>query len=200
MSQSRVERRKEKTRRMLIAGALELFHEKGMHWTKVEDITERADVGKGTFYRHFETKEALIQEVLQEGIEILLGQVQEALQSAEPQDSMAQTVIGAQLDFFLQHPEYLMLFHQIRGSLQMNSQSVKELRDVYSGYLARLAMVVRPAVHASPSGSSAREVAMALSTFTSELLIDHLLFDKGDVRGRRDALQAQLERSIHALM
>jgi len=39
-----------------------------------------------------------------------------------------------------------------------------------------------------------------VSAFTSGLLIDHLLFDKGDVRGRREALQTQLERSIQALI
>jgi len=186
---------------MLIEGALELFYEKGLHWTKVEDITERADVGKGTFYRHFETKEALIQEILQQGFDALLARIQEAVQSPAPNGSPAHAVIQAQLSFYLQHPEYLLLFHQVRGLLQMRSESVKELRDVYNGYLARLALIVRPALGGTTRPiSSARELAMALSAFTSGLLIDHLLFDKGDVRGRRDTLQAQLERSIQALM
>ncbi len=62
---SRVERRKERTRRALLAVALELFHQKGIYWTKIEDITERADIGKGTFYQHFETKEDLLEVLLE---------------------------------------------------------------------------------------------------------------------------------------
>ncbi len=53
---SRIERRREKTRRLLIEVALGLFYEKGIYRTKIEDITERADIGKGTFYQYFETK------------------------------------------------------------------------------------------------------------------------------------------------
>ena len=60
---TRVERRKEKTHRVLSEVALGLFYEKSIYWTKIEDITQGADVGKGTFYQYFETKEALIQEL-----------------------------------------------------------------------------------------------------------------------------------------
>ena len=198
---SRVERRKERTRRLLIEGARGLFYEKGLYLTKVEDITERADVGKGTFYRYFETKEVLVQEILQEGFDILLARLEKALQSADCDSSMAQTLISAQLRFYLQHPDYLLLFHQVRGSLRMNSPSVKELRAVYNGYLARLAEIVHPVVHgAARSANSAQELAMALSAFTSGLLIDHLFFDKGGVHASRKAIQTQLERSIQALI
>jgi AcrR family transcriptional regulator len=57
---ARVARRKQKTQEILLQVALGLFSEKGIHWTKIEDITERADIGKGTFYKYFPTKEALI--------------------------------------------------------------------------------------------------------------------------------------------
>ncbi|HET6369785.1 MAG TPA: TetR/AcrR family transcriptional regulator, partial [Nitrospiria bacterium] len=69
---TRTERRKEKTRRLLMDVALNLFFEKGIYWTKIEDITQRADVGKGTFYQYFETKEAQLQELLERGLGILL--------------------------------------------------------------------------------------------------------------------------------
>ena len=200
-AQNRVERRKEKTRRLLIEGARGLFYEKGLHLTKVEDITERADVGKGTFYRYFETKEVLVQEILQEGFDILLSRLRDALQSTDCDNSMAQALIGAQVRFYLQHPDYLLLFHQVRGSLRMSALSEKALRGVYNGYLARLAEMVHPALPgAAGSAHTAQELAMALSAFTSGLLIDHLFFDKGGVHVRRKEIQTQLERSIQALI
>jgi AcrR family transcriptional regulator len=57
---SRRERRKLETRRGLLEAALALFREKGYNETTVEEITERADVAKGTFFNYFPSKEELL--------------------------------------------------------------------------------------------------------------------------------------------
>jgi AcrR family transcriptional regulator len=59
---SRRERKKLETRQALLESALVLFHEKGFDGTTVEDITERADVAKGTFFNYFSSKEVLLRE------------------------------------------------------------------------------------------------------------------------------------------
>jgi len=60
VKQSRRERKKEETKQRILEVALELFRRQGFAATTVEQITEGADVGKGTFYNYFETKEAVI--------------------------------------------------------------------------------------------------------------------------------------------
>lgn len=56
----RRERRRAETRTRLFRAALELFAERGFLETTVEDITEKADVGKGTFFNYFPTKEHVL--------------------------------------------------------------------------------------------------------------------------------------------
>ena len=56
----RRERRRLETREGLYRAALELFGERGFLETTVEDITEAADVGKGTFFNYFPTKEHVL--------------------------------------------------------------------------------------------------------------------------------------------
>jgi AcrR family transcriptional regulator len=56
----RRERRSVETRERLYRAALQLFAERGFQETTVEDITEAADVGKGTFFNYFETKEHVL--------------------------------------------------------------------------------------------------------------------------------------------
>ena len=56
---NRFERRKARTRDDLIAAATRVLAEKGLHGTKIADIAAAADVGVGTFYLHFATKDAL---------------------------------------------------------------------------------------------------------------------------------------------
>lgn len=56
----RRERRTAETRERLFRSALDLFARKGFTETTVEDITEAADVGKGTFFNYFPSKDHIL--------------------------------------------------------------------------------------------------------------------------------------------
>ena len=53
-------RRSAETRERLFAASVRLFAEKGFAETTVEDITNAADVGKGTFFNYFPSKEHIL--------------------------------------------------------------------------------------------------------------------------------------------
>ncbi|MGP8083429.1 MAG: TetR/AcrR family transcriptional regulator [Terracidiphilus sp.] len=74
----RRERRAAETRLRLFRCALQLIAKSGFPNVTVEDITEAADVGKGTFFNYFESKE----HVLGVMAEIQLGKVREAISAA----------------------------------------------------------------------------------------------------------------------
>jgi len=57
-------RRKRETRAKLLAAALRLIAEKGVDSVTINEITEAADVGFGSFYNHFESKEAIYEALL----------------------------------------------------------------------------------------------------------------------------------------
>jgi AcrR family transcriptional regulator len=54
------DRRVRRTRRALIDAFLCLVEEKGYEKTTVQDILDRADVGRSTFYAHYRDKEAVL--------------------------------------------------------------------------------------------------------------------------------------------
>jgi len=56
----RRERKTAATRDRIYRAALELFSERGLSSVTVEQITQRADVGKGTFFNYFANKEAIL--------------------------------------------------------------------------------------------------------------------------------------------
>src|SRR5919199_5007911 len=65
---SRLERRKARTRAALVRAAQALIAD-GKTAVSVLEITQAADVGLGSFYNHFETKEQLYQAAVEDALE-----------------------------------------------------------------------------------------------------------------------------------
>lgn len=61
---SRVERKKEETKKKIIAVAMKLFVEQGVDSTTMEQIAAEVDIAKGTLYNYFPVKEAIIDEYI----------------------------------------------------------------------------------------------------------------------------------------
>lgn len=61
-------RRRASTRQSLLEAARRLFAERGVENTRINEITDEADVGFGTFYNHFDSKDAIVEAVLSEAI------------------------------------------------------------------------------------------------------------------------------------
>jgi AcrR family transcriptional regulator len=59
-SSDRRQRRSSQTRERLFRAALDLFAQHGFADTTVEDITNAADVGKGTFFNYFPSKDHIL--------------------------------------------------------------------------------------------------------------------------------------------
>ena len=57
---NRLERKKSNTREKIFSTAIKLFKNKGYENTTVDEIVEKADVAKGTFFNYFPTKSSLL--------------------------------------------------------------------------------------------------------------------------------------------
>ena len=62
---SRMDRKKEETRRKIIAVAMDLFERQGFSSTTMDQIAEKVDIAKGTLYNYFPAKEAILDEFMQ---------------------------------------------------------------------------------------------------------------------------------------
>ncbi|GAB2471216.1 hypothetical protein GCM10027030_02350 [Luteococcus sediminum] len=60
MASERVERRQAATRQRIVEAAMGLFLSQGFEQTSVAQISEAADIGKGTFFTYFATKQAVL--------------------------------------------------------------------------------------------------------------------------------------------
>src|SRR5437016_11093492 len=80
----RRQRRSMEIRERLFRAALNLFAQKGFLETTVEDITEAADVGKGTFFNYFPSKDHILLAFGEMQLGKLEAAVDEARRTNEP--------------------------------------------------------------------------------------------------------------------
>ena len=74
-SRTRHDQRKAETRQRLIDAARELIADIGYNRVEILQITERANVSKATFYKHFTNKEDCVRELMQRGFDALLAEI-----------------------------------------------------------------------------------------------------------------------------
>ncbi len=144
-STSRRERRKERTRRALLDVALALFARRGIYGTRIEDITDRADLGKGAFYNYFDSKDDLVAILLTEAVEILDRNFLSRIVPTTTPTERVGALAGEHERFFETHPDYPVLFHQARGLLMLDTSTSSRLRLVMRDYLVRLQRRLAPA-------------------------------------------------------
>ncbi len=60
------DRRNQKTRQAIRQAFVEIVREKGLLGASVQEVTERANVSRGTFYAHFADKYALVDSIVRE--------------------------------------------------------------------------------------------------------------------------------------
>jgi AcrR family transcriptional regulator len=82
---NRHERHRLQTRKSLIESTLQLVLEKGFDSISIQDITDRADLGRGTFYIHFKDKEEVVWTAFQNSFESLEQEAHKQLDRQMPQ-------------------------------------------------------------------------------------------------------------------
>ncbi len=147
---SRRDRRKIATREALITAAQEVIAVKGVYLAVIEEITERADVAKGSFYQYFRNRDELLDVLLTHR----LDELRMRIEATPPMGTFAacvRTLIGHHLDYFLYREDFLLFLHQLRGLITLNTEETLAVRDTYRRYLGFLAAQL-PVNDALPSG------------------------------------------------
>jgi AcrR family transcriptional regulator len=94
-------------RERLYRAALQLFAERGYQKTTVEDITEAADVGKGTFFNYFPTKEHVLATYGEERVAAMERALEEAKSGKRPVLAVLQDLISDLAGHSSESPELL---------------------------------------------------------------------------------------------
>ncbi|MFC9490766.1 TetR/AcrR family transcriptional regulator [Streptomyces hydrogenans] len=118
------DRRVRRTRAALRQALVELVLDKGFHAVTVEEITERADVGRATFYAHYRDKEDLLVGVVRD-----LAEDRERLLPAVRQ-AHAEGFTGLPVKYIFEHAEQEKPVYQVILRGEGDGRALREFTDL----------------------------------------------------------------------
>lgn len=175
----------EKTRRRILASALSLFVRKGYERTTFNDIAARLKMTKGAVYWHFESKERLLVELVEEALAKFRRQLEELMPHGELTFPAVADVMIKNAMHMVDDPKSAEFFRLMKCQIKWSDDSMAKVReDLLANTQSGPMQAFRDAVKADIAAGRARPdvdaeevaiVAIALWDGLVQSRIDHFL-------------------------
>jgi TetR/AcrR family fatty acid metabolism transcriptional regulator len=156
---------------IIIRAALEMFCEKGFHSTKMEEIAERANIGKGTIYEYFRSKESLFDNAVRSGMDYFDKIVMEEVASKSTAKERLEAMIRGHIKILFQFKNLAKLFSMdLFSNVEMEKLKSLNHRDHDHHYFTeRLELVIDIVKKGADQGEFRRidPFAVAFTVFSS---------------------------------
>ena len=118
------------TRRAILDSALALFEANGFHATSVQAVAEDADVTKGAFYHHFDSKDELVHIIHGELLDHMLGEVRDIVAGGAPAEEQVRALIHAIVASTQRFRSHVSVYYQERRYLDDSRfDAIRRKRD-----------------------------------------------------------------------
>ncbi|MFF5978723.1 TetR/AcrR family transcriptional regulator [Streptomyces olindensis] len=153
---NRFERRRAETRRALVRAARQILAETGDTSASIQAIAERADVGFGSFYNHFESKTELFEAAVVDALEEFGQNFDECLTGIDDPAELVAAGFRLSARMADSHPELMQVLRR-RGMGHIHSDNGlarRALRDLEAGLTSGRFTPVDPAVALTALGGT----------------------------------------------
>ncbi|EAT16819.1 TetR/AcrR family transcriptional regulator [Desulfuromonas acetoxidans] len=135
------EENKRLTRLSILDAARMLFIRKGFELTRIEDLARQAEIGKGTVYSYFSSKEQILIELIGEERQKLVGRFEQRNDDNAPVSEQILTLFLCQFNYAQEHREISRIM--FRESLFPVKPSIHQRHQVDNTYLNAVVALVR---------------------------------------------------------
>jgi AcrR family transcriptional regulator len=124
-----------RNRERVLVAAQVVFGEHGRE-AQMDDVARRAGVGVGTVYRHFPTKEALIEALAVDRFERILAVGKAALERTDPWEAFVEALwSGAELT--ASDRSFTEIVGEIQGPMPLPAELLKDMNDTFGELIRR---------------------------------------------------------------
>ena len=119
------EKIRETSRMEILNAALELFATNGFHATSISQIAEKAGISKGLMYNYFESKDALLKYIIEEGFHLIEELMIEVGRESDPRNAL-EKIIRQSIKHIKENITYWKLFM----SVVLQSEAQKDVEKL----------------------------------------------------------------------
>lgn len=133
----RIVKNPEERRTELIETAESLFFQKGYEYTAVSDIVKKINVGQGTFYYYFKSKEDILEAVAEKVVAPIAEDVRNLAKGNEDPATKVNSILNSILKTGKSETGFMKLMHQ-KGNYLLHDKLVEALEARISPIIAEV--------------------------------------------------------------
>lgn len=130
---ARKEREQEAKKQLILNAAYLLFKEKGFDSATVDEIAFRAEIGKGTVYSYFKSKDEIYMTIINSELDTLIEKLKKASDISAPASARLENIFDTYVSFYR---EYSGLIGKFLGKGEHNKTNLR-ISDLITGLKAR---------------------------------------------------------------
>ncbi|MER1957461.1 MAG: TetR/AcrR family transcriptional regulator [Solibacillus sp.] len=137
----------EKSKKLLLEKAIELFSTHGYHQTKISDIVKAASLTQPTFYLYFQSKETLfndLNEKFQSDLIEIFTNKEETVSATKNANELIEQNLKCIFDYFIENPNLTKIgFYEAEQSSGLKQLLVSKIENVINENLKECPVVKR---------------------------------------------------------
>ena len=165
----------EKSKKLLLEKAIELFSTHGYHQTKISDIVKAASLTQPTFYLYFQSKETLfndLNEKFQSDLIEIFTNTEETVSATKNANELIEQNLKCIFDYFIENPNLTKIgFYEAEQSSVLKQLLVSKIENVINENLKEYPVVKRV---------NSNVLAESLVGSMERLTLTNLLTNKSD--------------------
>ncbi|RLJ70844.1 TetR family transcriptional regulator [Hydrogenivirga caldilitoris] len=177
------------TKERIMSAALRLFSLKGFKGTTVKDIAKEVDITEGAIYRHFSSKEEIIESLFERITEEIRKLVKERVLTKEDIASQGEALAETLLSYAFDNPDsfrFLTVYHILHENGQKEKLPGSRLLEAFREAYRRKKLRTLP------------EVAFSIVIGSVERLF--ILWELGIVKVQREVLLEELRSAVRKVL
>lgn len=163
-------------KRSIMEAALAVLAEKGYHLATIDEIAERAGVGKGTIYVYFESKAALVGELIDTVTRMHLMEMEESIARIDDAREKLLILAGAEYDFMRRNGPLVQILTS-GETMGLAPEFRTQMQTVREGYVKLIERVIREGQSEGVFSTSISPVLAATIIFGARIAVTQLAYE-----------------------
>ncbi|MDD2921615.1 MAG: TetR/AcrR family transcriptional regulator [Anaerolineales bacterium] len=132
---TRTQKRQKETKERIFRVAMEMFAKNSFENTTVSDITEAADIGKGTFFTYFPTKEAVFKQLGEITMEMMSATAEEGIKAKQPIPLVLKNTLTASAEWHEANKPITQQMVRLNVSMEPNTPNKKRFLELLTNLI-----------------------------------------------------------------